>query len=218
MKKIMIYMLALAPFYFVACKKNYTTDNVTEKIVEPHYPTITLTGKQYYSINVNGALPTIGATAYDSSTKEVCPISLDASGLDNSTPGLYAVPISSINGDGYTISKNAFVAVTNITPDWDLSGEYARSANGYVVTVEKVDNGLYSTNNFFGGAGLDGAYAYFVQVDDSTMLMPDQPTDYGLLMTADHALSTAPADTFFAYSIQGGNITSNKAIRKFVKQ
>lgn len=211
-------MLAATPFFIAGCKKVYTTDNVTEKIVEPHYPTITLTGKQYYSINIGGALPTINATAYDSSSNESCPVSLDASSLDNTTPGLYAVPINSINGDGYTSSKNAYVAVTDIDPSWDLSGQYARTANGYIVEVTKVENGLYSTNNFFGGAGLDGAYAYFVQVDDSTMVMPDQPTDYGTLYTADHSLSTAPADTFYTYSIQGGNITSNKVIRKFVKQ
>ena len=220
MKKIIVLILALSPIiYFGACKKKYTTDNVTQKVVEPHYATITLSTPQYLSIPVGGTLPEISATAYDSVVKENCEMfPVDASGLDNTEPGLYPVEIKARNTDGYISTKNVFVAVTNIPEAVDLSGKYARTANGYLVDVVEVDNGLYSTNNFFGAAGLDGAFAYFVQVDDSTMLMPDQPTDYGTLSTADQTLSTVPGDTFYTYSIQGGNITSNTALRKFVKQ
>ncbi len=219
MKKLIILILAVTPvLYFSACKKKYTTDNVTEKVVEPHFPEITLSSPQYISIGVGGSLPTISASAYDSVTNEVCELfPIDASGLDNTTPGMYPVAIKSINGDGYISSKNVFVAVTDIPDSINLAGTYARS-NGVPVEVIEIANGLYSLDNFFGAATTPGSYAYFVQVDDSTMAMPAQPTDYGTLFTADHALSTVPADTFFQFSIQGGNITSNTAIRKFMKQ
>ncbi|MFM2388143.1 MAG: hypothetical protein RL660_2900 [Bacteroidota bacterium] len=222
MKKIIIAIAAIVSIGFAACEKKRTTDNVTVKTIAPHFPTITLTGDQYYSIPVGGALPTISATAYDSTTNEVCTVLQSSSGLDNTTPGLYPVAMSAKNSDGYESSINAFVAVTNVPAAFDISGNYRRTAGQMgIAEVSKVKTGLYYSNNIF---GVDPALApgsmagfYFVHVDDSTIIIPDQETDFGTMVTANVSFQMNPgADTFYTYSLK--TLTSNAAIRKFVKE
>jgi hypothetical protein len=222
MKKIIIAITALTTIAFVACEKKRTTDNVTVKTIAPHYPTITLTGDQYYSIPVGGTLPSIGATAYDSVAGEVCTVSQSSAGLDNTTPGLYPVAMSAKNSDGYISSLNAFVAVTDVPASYDISGNYRRTAGQMgIAEVSKVKTGLYYSSNIFGvdPAVSPGSLAgfYFVHVDDSTIIIPEQETDFGTMVVANVSFKMNPgADTFYTYSLK--TLTSNPAIRKFVKE
>ena len=215
MTNIKISIIAIAAFMLAAgCKKK--VENVSE-VVTASYPTITITGAQFYSIPVGGTLPSVSATAYDSVLKESYPTTLDASGLDNTTPGIYFVPIKAKNRLGYKSSLNVLVAVTDIADSVNLSGTYVRTATGVPVQVTEVKNGLYSVDNLFGAASTAGTYAYFVQIDDSTMQMPDQPTSVGDLSTSDNFLHTVPGDTSYGYKITS-NITSNRVLRVFQKQ
>lgn len=215
MNKIKISLLAISlAVVAFGCKKKI--EDVSQ-VVTATYPTITITGKQYYSIPVGGAIPSVSATAYDSLLQESCSTSLDASGLDNTTPGIYFVPIKSKNSLGYISSLNVLVAVTNIEATKDLSGTYKRTATGVPVEVDKVENGLYQVDNLFGAASTPNTFAYFVQIDDSTMMMPDQPTNVGDLATSDNFLHTLPTDTSYGYKITS-NLTSNRVLRVFQKQ
>ena len=215
MNKIKISLLAVAMITLaIACKKKI--ENVSD-VVTASRPTITITGQQFYSIPVGGTIPTVSATAYDSVLMESYPTQLDASGLDNTQPGMYFVPIKATNKYGYIGTLNVVVAVTEIADSVNLAGTYKRTATGQDVIVEEVANGVYSVDNLFGAATTPGSYAYFVQIDDSTMDMPTQPTPYGELSTSDRFLHVLPTDTSYGYKISS-NLTSNKALRVFVKQ
>jgi hypothetical protein len=222
MKKILIISsTAIALILAVAsCKKSTSTDKVTVKVVAPHYATITLTGDQYYSINSGGTAPSIAATAYDSTTNEVCTVVQSAAGLDNTTPGLYPINLKTRNSDGYVSDINAFVAVTDIPAAMDISGNYQRTAGAMgIAEVTKIKNGLYHSSNIFGAtAAASIAGFYFVHVNDSTIIIPSQQTDFGTFSPFNVSFSMVPAgDTFYTYSVNGA-LTSNAAIRKFIKQ
>jgi hypothetical protein len=221
MKKVLILSFTALAITLGACRKTTTTEGVS-KIVTPHYPTITLTGDQYYSINIGGVAPSISATAYDSTTKEVCAVTQVAAGVDNTTPGLYPVSISAKNSDGYESSINAFVAVTDIDVAKNISGNYRRTAGQMgIAEVSQVKRGLYYSSNIF---GVDPALApgsvagfYFVHVDDSTIIIPEQDTDFGVMRVGDVSFQQVPGgDTFYTYSLK--TLTSNAAVRKFIKE
>jgi hypothetical protein len=217
MKKIFIASIALVVAVgFYSCKKK---NEVVSKVVTASYPTITVDGSNFYSIKTGGALPTIKASAYDSLLKEVCPISLDASGLDNSAPGLNVLAIKSSNSLGYSSSRNVVVAVTNVDAAYDLSGNYRRNAGAKGVSVvSKVQTGLYYSSNIFGASDptLIAGF-YFLHVNDSTIIIPEQETDFGTMKVANVALSIVPGgDTLYKYSLK--TLTTNAAVRTFIKE
>jgi hypothetical protein len=220
MKKVLILSFAALAITLGACKKSTTTENVTKYTVAPHFPTITLSGDQYYSINIGGTAPAISATAYDSVTKEVCEVKQAAVGVDNTKPGLYPVALSSRNKDGFFSSINAFVAVTDIDAAKNISGNYRRTAGAQGVSeVSQVKRGLYYSSNIFGAtaAASIGGF-YFVHVDDSTIIIPSQQTDFGTMDAGNVSFQQIPGgDTFYTYSLNP-ELTSNGVVRKFVKE
>ncbi|MBL7755353.1 MAG: hypothetical protein HWD58_07910 [Bacteroidota bacterium] len=214
MKKVKIIGLVALVLFAMSCTRK---KNEVSSVVEASWPTITLTGSQYYSIPVGGTLPTVSATAYDSLLKESYSTELDASGLDNSTPGLYIVPVKAKNKNGYISSKSVLIAVTDIDTSANLSGEYVRTATGVSLMVNKLANGLYETDNLFGAGTTAETYAYFAQIDDSTIVIPDQETNAGFLSVSDVFLTQLPGDTSYGYKIVS-NMTSNRTLRIFQKQ
>ncbi len=218
MKKILILSIALGGLVFTGCKKR-DSYNVSQLVVESH-PVITFTGSKFVSIPVGGTVPPIAVTAYDSFYNEVCQVTVGESVIDNTTPGLYFQEFIAKNSKGFRSTAAAYVAVTDVPASADLSGVYKRAGNNAVVNLTKVANGLYQTDNLFGTplGTPGGAYvnAYFVHINDSTIAMPDQPTDLGTLQTDDVGLHLAPGDTTYSYKIY--NLTSNNALRTFKKQ
>lgn len=175
MKKIIIFSACIA--LLASCRKRDENVSTTEVYSTP---TITLSGQQYYSIPVGGDVPVITATAYDSFYNEVCEVSYDASGIDNTTPGIYSVPMTAENHFRMIGRTSVYVAVTNIADSVDLSGEYLREATGGTANITKVATGLYETDNVGGNAGAS-THAFFLQTAPDTMIVPDQPTTDGLL-------------------------------------
>lgn len=219
MKKILILLSFSIAIY--SCKKK--DDNVSQVVVAS-YPTITLTGDQFYSIKTGGAIPTVSATAYDSVIRESYTPSLDASGIDNTVPGLYVVDVTATNKYGFIGRRTVFIAVTDVDEAMDLSGVYIRSGNKANVT--KIKNGLYRTDNVGGAAAPSNTVAYFAQLNDTTIDLPVQPTadgdigvrngehpdDYGTLILS-------PSDTSFYYRLnEGGSLYGTTATRVFSKQ
>ncbi len=221
MKKIIILSLLMA-VGFSSCKKDYGDPSIT---VTVSYPTITLTGAQYYSIPVNGSLPTIAATAYDSFYHESCSVLLDLSTLDATTAGLYAVTASAKNKYGFIGYKTVYVGVTNEPASLDISGAYIRLATaGRVANVSKLATGMFMTDNV-GGVDITnpatGAVvsAVFVVTSDTTLDFGSQLTSAGTL--------TASSETLMLVGGGGSGTTLNYAIalsgfgtqvRTFVKQ
>jgi hypothetical protein len=217
MKKIIIASLALATIAGLnACKK---TNKVVSTVETASIPTITLSGDQFYSIPINGALPTISATAYDSVRKEVCVTKVEAGTLDNKTPGLYPVAIRATNSLGMYSKQNVFVAVTDVPAAFDLSGNYRRTAGAMgIAEVSKVKTGLYYSSNIFGATAASSiAGFYFLHVNDSTIIIPVQETDFGSMEVSDVTFKMVPGgDTLYKYALQ--TLTTNSVIRTFIKE
>ena len=221
MKKIIILSLLLA-VGFTSCKKNYGDPSVT---VTVSYPTITMTGAQYYSIAVNGPLPSIAATAYDSFYNENCAVILDLSTLDNTTPGLYAVTASAANKYGFVGYKTVYVGVTNEPASLDISGVYIRNATpGRVANVTKLATGMFMTDNVGGvditvpstGASVP---AVFVVTSDSTIDFGSQLTNAGTLTASSESLllvAGGGTGTTLAYALSLSGFGTQ--VRTFIKQ
>ena len=211
--KISLSMAVIMLMTITACRK--VPDNVSQ-IEKASWPTITISGSQFYSIPVGGSLPPISATAYDSVIMESYPVSLDASGIDVNTPGLYVVAIKAKNKFGYINSKNVAVAVTDIPEAWNLSGEYRRTSNNAPVHLTEVANGLYEVDDV-GGAPTFQVTGYFIQINDSTIDFPSQPSTLaGEIDCINEVLTIAGVDTSYGWNVVNPNF--GPAFRTFVKQ
>lgn len=209
MKKISIFILGVIGI-ISSCKKE---DKVSQ-VVKVSYPTVTISGQEYYSIPVGGVLPSISASSYDSVLKEAYPTQYDASVMDNTKPGLYVVPITAQNKYGYVGSNVVFVAVTNIPATIDLSGNYKRLENGAPVEITKLGNGLYKTNDV-GGAPTLQVSAIFAQLNDTLLTLPPQPTSAGSLSCSGSVVKVTGTDTVISWAIKNGSFGA--AIRNFKK-
>ena len=212
MKKLLVIPF-LAALMLGACKKN---DNTVSTLVTYSTPTITLTGQSYYSINVGGSLPTITATAYDSFYKESYPVVIDQSTLDNTVPGLNIVYVKSTNKYGMIATQGVYVAVTDISPLIDLTGNYKRVSNNAPVVVTKLANGLYMTNNV-SGALSGGQSAFFVQTSDTTISLPLQTTGFGDTYATNAKIHMLVGDTAYQYVLNPSS-TFAPSTRVFQKQ
>ena len=197
---------------FAACKKDRKP---VSQVVTVSYPTIVATGSQFYSIPVGGTVPALSATSYDSVIGEAYTPVVDASTIDNTTPGLYVVNVTAKNKYGYSSSYPIYVAVTNVPASEDLTGTYQRVSNGAEVHVMKLATGLYSTDDV-GGAPTLPVTAYFAQLNDSTIQVPSQPTDAGTLYCDNASLTLSPGDTSFTYVVHNAYFGTSQ--RTFVKE
>lgn len=209
MKKTTIIIL-LSALAMVGCRKK--TKDVSQ-VVTASYPTVTLTGSQFYSIHIGESLPAVTATAYDSVIGESYGTTIDNSTLDNSTPGLYIVKVKAKNKYGYIGSANVYIAVTEVSDAVDLSGLYDRSGNP--CNVSKIARGLYFNDNIAGSTLV--VPGYFAQTSDTTIDVPLQPVEgVGDLDATDESLSLTPPDTTFSYKVVNGFFGTQ--LRTFVKQ
>jgi len=210
MKKTILFILAASALIFTSCKK--TPANVS-KVVKVSYPNIIYSGGQFFSIPVGGTVPSVTVSAYDSALGENITVTQSGT-VDNTTPGLYILQANARNSNGYTTVGAIYVAVTNISPTIDLSGNYARlgTADSSIV-VTKEANGLYQSSDIGGALSLP-IVAYFAQINDSTIVGPDQPTDAGTLSISNGAVAYSP-DTTLSYHVV--NASFGTQLRTFVK-
>jgi hypothetical protein len=213
MKRVLsiIFVCSVALF---SCKKK---ENTVSQLVSYSKPTISITGGEYYSINVGDALPTISSSAYDSFYREAYPVVIDQSSLDNTKPGLNIVYISAKNKYGMVEKKAIYIAVTNVSDTFDFSGNYRRLSNLQEVSVDKLARGLYRTNNVGGVLDIPDNQsvivpAYFVQTNDTTLVMPEQQTSLGTLSAVNFSFSY-PAPTTYQYVVR--NLYFSGAVRVF---
>jgi len=214
MNKIKISLLAIALFTLaIGCKKKI--DNVSE-LVTASYPDITINGAQFVSIPVGGTFVDLGSAASDSLTGEFSlqPISV-TNDIDPTTPGFYTVQYSYKNKYGYISTSTRFVLVTDVSDTLDYSGLYRRSTNNAPMNVVKVATGLYSTDNIGGSPGFE-ILAYFGQINDSTLIVPLQPTEAGDLYAINAKVTPSASDTLLTWAIR--NASFGTAQRTFSHQ
>jgi hypothetical protein len=222
MKKQIILIATLALMIGgVACKKKYTTDNVTVKTVAPHYPTIVLNGDQFISVPVGtGEYTDAGAKGIDDNDNKEYTLVPELAEVDLTTPGFYTVIYKFKNTDGYESDATRFVLVTNVSDALDYTGPYARTTNGQVMNVSKVAKGLYKTDNV-GGVPGNAAFifdVYFGQIDDSTLSVPVQPTPLGNLNCVTAKIRPefpAAGNTQIEWAVR--NPSFGTALRRFIK-
>lgn len=217
MKKILFCVAALT-LMVTSCKKKTSDPSIT---VTVSYPTIIATGNPYYSINIGDPLPSISATAYDSFYNEVCTVVTDASTLDNTTPGLYAVSLSAKNKYGFISYSSVFVAVTNVSDLLNLSGAYQRLATPTrTAYVTKLARGIFMTSNVGGVDTVSQATsivpAVFAVTSDTTIDFGSQLTSAGTLTASQESLTLTPGDTTLNYALSLSGFGTS--LRTFVKQ
>lgn len=217
MNKIKISLIAIAMLVSaVGCKKKI--EDVSE-VITASYPVITINGPQFVSLPVGGSFVDQGSTAVDSISGEYSlqPISV-TNDIDPTTPGFYTVQYNYKNKYGYTSNATRFVLVTDVSNTIDYSGLYLRTSNSAPANFTKIAAGLYKTDNV-GGVLLPSAFAitaYFGQIDDSTIVVPVQPTDAGDLYCSNTKLTVSASDTTFAWIVR--NASFGTAVRTFSHQ
>ncbi|RYE57939.1 MAG: hypothetical protein EOP48_04720 [Sphingobacteriales bacterium] len=211
MKRLIVFGFLALTIY--SCKKDY--DKVSQ-VVDVSAPTISFTGSKFYSIKVNDPAPAIEATAYDSILNEAYPVDYDPTVIDVTTPGLYVVPMTSKNKNGYVGSDVVYVAVTDIPESIDLSGTYIRVGNDEPMHVTKIANGLYETDDV-GGAPTLEITGYFAQLNLTDLDFPEQPTEAGNLSAVNATVTAVDgADTTISWAVRNGFFGT--AQRTFVKE
>jgi hypothetical protein len=217
MNKIKISLLALALFMVaIGCKKKI--EDVSEVVVAS-YPNITIIGPQFVSIPVGGTFVDQGSSANDVQTGETNLQAISVTNdIDPTTPGFYTVQYTYKNKYGYTSTGTRFVLVTDISDTVDYSGIYVRTLNGAPMNVAKVATGLYSTDNV-GGVPLPSPFAitvYFGQIDDSTLVVPAQPTSAGEMFCVNSKVRASASDTTISWAVR--NASFGTALRTFSHQ
>lgn len=217
-KYVALIVLGLSVMFF-SCEKKYTTDNITQKIVAPHYPTITLNGPQFMSVPVSASgtytdAGAVGLNDNDNSTVQLTPEPYD---VDLTTPGFYTVLYSFKNTDGYSADATRFILVTDVDGNLDYSGVYYRTANNSPMNVTKIGAGLYKTDNVGGVSGIPDYIfdVYFGQIDDTTLVVPNQPGNFGTIFCVNSYIYPTSADTTIQWGVRSAGFGT--ATRVFVK-
>lgn len=192
------------------CKK--TTENVTTKVVEPHFPTIALNGQEIIHVPLNGSYEETGAVGKDDQTGDTTNLEPISNDVDFSTAGLYTVQYLTKNSDGYETSATRYIAVTSVVDPVDYSGTYLRPATGVDVIVTKVDNGVYKVENPGGAGSGTGVIVYFVETTPGVFVCPPQPTEAGSFAVTDITFTNVGASWKVVNSGYG------TALRTFEKQ
>ena len=216
MKKTLIVLAALLMTVAISCKKK--TPELVSRIVTASYPVITINGDQFVSIPVGGAFTDLGSTATDTVLNETPELIEVTNDIDNNTPGFYTVQYTYKNSNGYVSTATRFVLVTDIAAGLDYSGVYRRNTNNSPMNVEKVATGLYKTDNV-GGVPLPSDFAitvYFGQIDDTTLVVPNQPTTVGDMFCVNSKIFPSATDTTITWAVR--NAFFGTAQRTFVKQ
>ncbi|MBO9200943.1 MULTISPECIES: DUF5011 domain-containing protein [Niastella] len=154
---------------FVANDEQVASSKVT------YFALITMKGDKYMSLVKGDTYTDPGATA----TEKGAPISVTTSGkVDTNVPGLYTVTYTAINKDGFAATKSRTVVVLSghEAPGVDVSGTYKYVGGDFEATVEKVAEGLYTMDNFYGPTTIA---CVFTTLDGLTVEIPEQTTGYG---------------------------------------
>lgn len=208
---------ALVLLLVAGCKKE---DQYPSKTVTVTYPTINLKGDQVVILHTGDTYSDAGATLVDDISGASSDIEAVDNPVDPSTPGVYMVTFTAKNANGFETIKQRPVIVTDVSDSWDLTGTYARTANGVEVHVTKIGRGAYTIDNVGGVAASSPQFifqVYMAQLDDATIEVPAQYiADGSVLDCVNETLTAQPGDTSFSYIVD--NPSFGTSTRTFAKQ
>jgi len=170
MKKNISRLLAFAliAFVFQSCKKE-TTEGFTHITT---YAVIELQGDAYESITVGENFEDAGAIATEGET----PLDVTVKGsVDNTTPGMYELVYSAVNGDGFAGSASRYVAVLpEAVTGESLAGGYTMGANAGTMT--ELAPGFYRFSNIWPPNSIP---MYVLSTDGVDGTLPEISSPYG---------------------------------------
>ncbi len=166
--KIAIAFAAVILLTVTGCKK----EDTPSKVMTVSRPVITLNGPTIVSLNVGESYADQGATYLDTVYGDNGTISTTTE-VSTAEEGFVIVRYSAFNKYGFEGTATRLVAVTSIDDALDISGLYARTANGAEANVTKLGRGVFQTDNV-SGAPSGPSPAFFMFKGDSTIVMPDQ--------------------------------------------
>ncbi|MBS1636224.1 MAG: DUF5011 domain-containing protein [Bacteroidetes bacterium] len=212
MKNIVITALA-GLVLITACKKKESTTKVV------NVPKMELIGTAVYSTPVGtGTYSDPGAKLIDENGNTTVLTTPTSSNVDLTTPGFYSATYSKRTEYGYNVSISRLVLVTPVSSAIDYSGVYTRTSNGQTMNVTKLGTGLYTTDNVGGVAG-NTAYifpVYFGMVNDTDIVVPDQPNPLGDdIYCTNSKLTVSGPDTTIQWVVMGAGFGTS--LRKFIK-
>jgi len=198
---------------FFSCKKDEDMSTVVS------VPKIELIGTAVYSTATGPGTYTDPGAILTDEDGNTSTLTTPTEGTVNlGTAGFYSVKYQVKTKYGYTVSAARLVLVTGVSPALDYSGMYYRTLNGQEVNITKLGTGLYKTDNV-GGVADDPAFiydVYFGQVDDSVLVVPDQPNALGgELYGTDSKVTVSGADTIIQWKVIGSGYGTS--LRVFVK-
>lgn len=128
MKRILLILIPITAvaclFLIPACKK---TNDYPSRTVQISFPTISLNGAQYLTLNRGASWSDPGATWKDSVTNETGTIKLT---VNTSKDSAYVLVYTATNKNGFQATVTRGVGVTNYSGPIDLSGFYSDNAGG----------------------------------------------------------------------------------------
>lgn len=147
-------------------------------------PVVAVVGEELEVIVAGDAYTDPGATA----TENGATIEYTTTGaVDPNTAGVYIISYAAVNSDGFTASASRTVIVLPepfVAGSADISGVYARAANGRLSTVTKIVDGAYTFSDAWGSATSGGnpfpIFSYLFCTNGTDVTIPPYPTAFGV--------------------------------------
>ena len=184
--KILVSFFSLAAVVLASCTKepsfDYPEGTVGSSRVT-NFAKFDVSGTPVMSIVMGSTFTDPGVKAKEGETE--IPVTVTGS-VNPNTVGLYTLTYSATNKDGFTATSERIVVVLPAAEQdgIDLSGEYLPIGGAPSnATITKVAKGVYYTTNCWGGGSLAVIPAYFICVDGSTVIIPEQDPGSGRIVT-----------------------------------
>lgn len=182
--KHILKTLLLAAIVVLASCENDESENIAKGVIR--YPSIVLEGEDPLVLEAGGTFTDPGAKAF-LGTDDITTELESESNVDVNTPGVYQVTytVSTVNelGQESTVTLNRTVSVTDgDVSAVDISGTYRRDGNAAnpLVTVTKIKNGVFQSDNLRGSA-TNQVVARIYAIGNNTIVIPVTNSPFGRL-------------------------------------
>lgn len=222
MKNNILKLIILsATVLFMGCNKDVPA---VSKVVQEVYPTIALKGSDLVVVPAGQTFVDPGATVmpgYNASgiidTTSAANISIMADSVKLGTAeGIYFVPYSYQNVNGFKTTVKRKVVVVNQAYTSNYAGKWKRQGNNVIANWTNLGSGVHAISDP-GGANLPEDVLYVIIKNDNTVIVPPQVTDGNHAdITGLNSVSFTP--TQVKYAFRAGNGVYGTAVRTFDKQ
>lgn len=218
MKNIIRTLFLAGLVALIASCENDESEGIAEGTIR--YPSIVLEGEDPLVMQSGGAFTDPGAKAF-LGTDDITGELTSESNVNASVPGVYQVSytVTTTNelDQESTVTVNRTVSVTaGDVSGVDLSGTYLRDGNpaNAVVTVIKIKNGVFQSDNLRGSAA-DKVVGRIYAIGNNNIVVPVTNSVFGRL----HGNGTIAGDDFsYTLTFLDPPNTGGTNFRNFIKQ